>query len=130
MPICANPEYRRLRIPVAGGAVILILREYTDKEFSKHCRDISPDIMRRKKSNKQFAARIDFINTLLHDIEAEGPEGEPDHVEYRDPQTGDLNKLDRNVEGWKDYVNPQWKIMAAVELEGQSAEEEQSVVKN
>ena len=65
---------------------------------------------------------------MLIDIEAQDKEGRSDHVVYS--IAGREEKLSSQVENWKDYVNPSWKISAALELEGESAEIEDGVIKN
>lgn len=123
MSICANPKERRIRIPVGDKTVILIFREYTQKEYNEFMESRFVRGRRGKIIDKSMAARERFVNKLLKGIEAEDADGNPDQVVYLDSQ-GDQKELTPSVENWTEYVAPDWKIGAALQLEGVDAETE------
>ena len=130
MPICSNPKQRRLRITVGDQAVILVLRDYSSSEYARF---MSARYGLRRKGgikDESMEARIGFIDDLLIDIDAEDGDGRQTDVTYIDPNSGGESKLSPEVADWKQFVNPSWKIAAAIELESLNAEVESSALKN
>ncbi len=130
MPLCCNPGQRRLRVPVGQAAVILVLRDYTAEEFARFLSGRFEFKRRGRIEDRSMQARVRFVDDLLVGIEARDAEGRPDTVTYRDPATGEQNPLTPAVPDWKRFVNPSWKIAAALELEGVAAETEHDTLKN
>lgn len=129
MPILSNPQVRKIIVPVAGDVkVILICRDYTTSEYARFMGGRFDFKKKGKLDDRSMQARIDFIDTLLIDVEAVDKDGNPDYVVYA--CAGKVEKLTPQVENWKDYVNPSWKISAALTLEGESAEVQEDTIKN
>jgi hypothetical protein len=130
MPICANPKTRRIKVPVEQGAVILILRDYTATEYTRFMSDRFAVKRKGKIEDRSVQLRLSFVDDLLEGLEAQDAEGKPDTVTYVNPKSGKEEPLTPEVENWTRYVNPSWKIAAAVELEGASVEAENVTLKN
>lgn len=128
MPIISNPQTRRIAVPVGSAKVVLVLRAYTTDEYAKFMGGRFGFKKKGRLDDRSMQARIEFIDALLVDIEALDADGNPDFVSY--VSDGATTKLTPQVENWKSYVNPSWKISAALELEGESAEVEDGVIKN
>lgn len=130
MPIHSNPQQHRVKVSVAENAnVILVLRNYTVDEYTSYL-DSQFKVRKRGKIDSHFTqARVQFIDKLLVDIEAE-VDGQRDMVIYTDPVDGEEKHLTRSVENWKAHISPSWKIAAALVLESNSAEIEGHLVKN
>ena len=130
MPICANPKIRRVKVGVGQGAVILVLREYTAAEYTRFMNDRYEIKRKGKIDDHSMQSRIRFVDELLVGLEAEDAEGNPDTVNYVHPDTGKEEPLTPQVENWKGYVNPSWKIAVAMELEVANVEVESVTLKN
>ncbi len=61
-------------------------------------------------------------------IEGRERDGAPTEVTYWDAEANQEKPLTPQVPDWKEHVNPSWKIAAALELEGESAEVEIDVL--
>lgn len=112
------------------GAVILILREYSVSEYTRFMSGRFEVKRKGRMEDRSMQSRIDFIDDLLEGLEAEDSKGKPDVVTYVNPDTGKEEPLTPDVENWTSYVNPSWKIAAAVELEGEGVEVENFALKN
>ncbi len=130
MPICTNPKIRRVRVPVGPNVVVLLLRDYSADEYSRFMSSRFGFRNKGEVEDQSMSARIRFIDELLTNLEAEDASGKRDIVTYVHPATGEEKPLTPEVERWKDYVNPSWKISAALELEGKAAEVEYQTAKN
>ena len=130
MPICANPKTRRVKVAVGQNRVILVLRDYTAAEYIRFMNDRYEFKRKGLIEDHSMQSRLRFVDDLLVGLEAEDAEGNPDTVTYVHPITGSEEPLTPQVENWKRYVNPSWKIAAAVELEGESVAVENSALKN
>lgn len=130
MPICANPKTRRVKVSVGQGAVILILREYNASEYTRFMSGRFEVKRKGRIEDHSMQLRLGFVDDLLQGIEARDAQGKPDTVTYIDPNSGKEEPLTPKVENWKSYVNPSWKIAAAVELEGENVEVESVALKN
>ena len=129
MPIVSNPQVRRISVPVGSAKVVLVLRAYSSEEYSKFMSGRFNFKKKGKLEDRSMQSRIEFIDNLLVDIEALDADGGPDFVTYMvDNVTS--QRLTPQVENWKSYVNPSWKISVGLELEGQSAETEDGAIKN
>lgn len=129
MPIVSNPQTRRITVPVGSAKVILSLRAYTTTEYAQFMGGRFGFKKKGKLDDRSMQARIEFVDALLVDIEAVDKDGQPDYVAYSSA-TGREDKLTPQVENWKGYVNPSWKIAVALELEGEGAEVEDAAIKN
>jgi len=133
MPILANPASRRVVIPVGDSKVILVLRNYTTKEYTRYLSSQSKPKgklpLDDNEVDEKWQARIDFIDELLIGIDARDGKGEPDHVAYLNNANDKEEPLTVEVPGWKEYVNASWKIAAALQIEGGLADGEE-VLKN
>jgi len=130
MPICANPKKRRVKIPAGEGCVVLVLREYTASEYTRFMSNRLEFKKKGRMLDRSMQERIHFIDQLLEGIEAQDAQGKPDSVTYVDPASGQEKPLTPEVENWMVYVNPSWKIAAAMELEDVYGEVESVTVKN
>ncbi|PIR00040.1 MAG: hypothetical protein COV66_08030 [Nitrospinae bacterium CG11_big_fil_rev_8_21_14_0_20_45_15] len=130
MPIHVNPPTRNIRIPVGENQIILKLRNYTAPEYSQFMRARYEIKKGNRFTDKSHEARIQFVDLLLVDVCAEDAEGNKDTVVFSDPADGQTRELTAQVPDWKSHLNPSWKISAAMELEGQSAELEHDSLKN
>lgn len=130
MPIISNPRVRRVAVPAGDARVVLVLRNYTADEYAQFMGGRFGFRKKGKIDDRSMQARIGFVDAILIDIEAVDRDGNPDYVVYVDPKTGKEEKLTNQAEDWKEYVNPSWKISAALELEGESAEIQETAVKN
>jgi hypothetical protein len=127
MPIVSNPQFRRIAVPVGSAKVILVLRAFTTDEYAKFMSGRYSFKKKGRLEDKSMNARIDFIDALLVDIEALDADDNPDIISYE--ADGKTQTLTPRVESWKAYVNPSWKISAALELEGVAAEEMDGALK-
>ena len=130
MSICSNPKERRVRVPVGDQAVILILRDYSPSEYARFMGGRYGFKRKGKISDQSMQARIGFIDDLMVGIDAEDANGKKTHVTYVEPKSGQEKKLTPEVPDWRQFVNPSWKIAAALELEGETAEIENETLKN
>ncbi len=130
MPICANPNRRRIKISVAEASVVLVLREYTASEYARFMSRRFEFKKKGQMTDRSMQERMRFIDELLEGIEAWDADGKPDTVTYVDSRTGKEAPLTPEVENWTHYVNPSWKIAAAMELEGAYGEVESVTLKN
>lgn len=130
MPICVNPKTRRVKVSVSVGKVILVLRDYTAQEFMRFMGDRYEFKPMGRMEDRSMQSRLRFVDDLLVGLEAEDHEGNPDTVTYVHPVTGKEELLNPEVEHWTRYVNPSWKIAAAVDLEGESVAIERPALKN
>jgi hypothetical protein len=130
MPICANPEMRRIKVPIGEAAVILVLRDYSATEYTRFMSSRYAFKRLGQIDDRSMQSRLLFIDDLLTGLEAQDAEGNPDTVTYVNPKTGKEEPLTPEVENWTRYVNPSWKIAAAVELEGESVAVENVTLKN
>lgn len=130
MPICANPGKRRMKIAVGDASVILVLREYTASEYARFMSSRFEFKNKGQMTDRSMQERIHFIDQLLEGIEARDAKGDPDSVTYVNPVTGGEEPLTPEVKNWTAYVNPSWKIAAAMELEGVYGEVESVTLKN
>ncbi|MBI5427260.1 MAG: hypothetical protein HZA02_03150 [Nitrospinae bacterium] len=130
MPILSNPRIRRVAVPVGKDKAVLLLRNYDTEEYTQFLSDRYLLKHGGRVEDRSMQARIDFIDKLLVGVEAMNEHGQPDYVTYVDPASGTQEKLTPQVDHWRDFVNPSWKIAAALELEGQTAELENATLKN
>ncbi|GJL78810.1 MAG: hypothetical protein NPINA01_17990 [Nitrospinaceae bacterium] len=130
MPICSNPKTRRIKVPVGQGAVILVLREYSAVEYTRFMSGRYEFKRQGQIEDRSMQSRLRFVDSLLEGLEAQDAQGKPDTVTYVDPESGKEAPLTPQVEDWTNYVNPSWKIAAAIELEGESVEIENVALKN
>lgn len=128
MPIVSNPQVQRIVVPVGNAKVVLVLRGYTTVEYARFMGSKYGLGKSGQLDDRSMLARIDFIDTLLVGIEACDEEGQPDEIFFL--VDGKEEKLAPQVENWKTYVNPSWKLSAAFELEARSAEIEDHRLKN
>jgi hypothetical protein len=113
-----------VRVPVGDEEVVLVLRRPSAAEVSRFHNNRFKQHGRRF-DNVQGTARIEFIDSILLDVEnatytnAEG-------VELALNAKVDLEEADRRyaasilgapVDSWKQLVNPTWKISAAMQFE-------------
>ncbi len=130
MPICANPKIRRVQVPVGQNRVILVLRDYTAAEYIRFMNDRYVFKAEGRVEDHSMQSRLRFVDDLLVGLEAEDAGGNPETVTYVHPINGTEEPLTPQVENWTHYVNPSWKIAAAVELERESVAIESSALKN
>lgn len=130
MPICANPETRRVKVAVGPAAVILVLRDYTATEYTRFMSGRYAFKSLGQIEDRSMQSRLQFVDDLLTGLEARDALGKPDTVTYVNPASGKEEPLTPDVENWTCYVNPSWKIAAAVELEGESVAAENVTLKN
>ena len=130
MPICANPETRRIKVPIGKAAVILVLRDYTATEYTRFMSGRYAFKRLGQIEDRSMQSRLLFIDDLLTGLEAQDAKGKPDIVTYVNPKTGKEEPLTPEVENWTRYVNPSWKIAAAQELEVANVEVENVTLKN
>lgn len=130
MPICTNPNRRKVKISVGEACVILLLREYTASEYAGFMSRRFEFKTKGQMTDRSMQERIHFVDQLLEGIEALDAKGRPDSVTYVDPKSGKEAPLTPEVENWTQYVNPSWKIAAAMALEGVSGEVESVTLKN
>ncbi len=130
MPICSNPEQRRIRVNVGSSVVILTTRNYSFGEFEKFMKARFKVKNRGKVDDKCTEERLKFIDSILTGIASENEDGNPDTVTYVDPVTKEEKELNPSVENWVSFVNPSWKASAAIALEESNAEVEADTLKN
>jgi hypothetical protein len=130
MPICVNPKIRRIAVPVGQGTVVLVLREYSASEYLRFMSDRFEVKSKGRFEDRSMQLRLRFIDDLLQELEALDTHGQPDTVTYIHPETGNEEPLTSKVENWTRYVNPSWKIAAAMELEAESVAVENVALKN
>ena len=130
MPICANPKTRRIKVPVEKGAVVLVLRDYSAAEYTRFMSDRYEFKRKGRIEDRSMQSRLRFVDDLLQGLEAQDAQGKPDTVTYVNPKSGKEEALTPDVEDWTSYVNPSWKIAAALQLEGESLEVETATLKN
>ena len=130
MPICANPGTRRIKVKVGAGKVILVLRDYSAAEYIRFMGDRYEFKPMGRMVDRSMESRLRFVDDLLVGIGAEDSAGNKDSVTYVHPVTGAQEALTPQVENWKSYVNPSWKIAAAQDLEGESVAIESPALKN
>jgi hypothetical protein len=130
MTICANPKTRRVKVPVGQNRVILVLRDYTAAEYIRFMNDRYVFKPKDLVEDHSMQSRLRFVDDLLVGLEAEDAGGNPDTVTYVHPLTGAEEALTPKIANWTRYVNPSWKIAAAMELERESVAVENSVLKN
>jgi len=119
-----------MKVAVGQGAVILVLRDYTAAEYIRFMNGRYEFKPRGLVEDRSMQSRLGFVDGLLVGLEAESAEGKPDTVTYIHPITGHEDVLTSEVENWKTYVNPSWKIAAAMELEKESVAVENFALKN
>lgn len=130
MPICANPATRRIKVPVGQAVVILVLRDYTATEYTRFMSGRYEFKRQGKIEDRSMQSRLQFVGDLLIGLEAQDAEGNHDTVTYVNPKSGREEPLTPEVENWTRYVNPSWKIAAAVELERESVAVQNVTLKN
>jgi len=119
-----------VKVPVDQGAVILILREFSASEYTRFMSGRFEFKRHGQIEDRSMQSRLRFIDDLLEGLEAWDAHGNPDTVIYLHPATGKEEPLTPEVANWTNYVNPSWKIAAAVELEGVNAAVENVTLKN
>ncbi len=117
-------------MPVGQGTVILVLRDYTAAQYIRFLGDRYEFRSRGQIEDHSMQSRLRFVDELLIGLEALDNAGNPDTVTYVHPVSGKEEVLTPEVENWKDYVNPSWKIAAAMDLEGESVAIESHALKN
>ena len=113
MPICSNPEQRRIRVNVGASVVILTTRNYSFGEFEKFMKARFKVKNRGKVDDRCTEERLKFIDSILVGIASEDEDGKADTVTYVDPVTKEEKELNPSVENWVSFVNPSWKSSAA-----------------
>lgn len=128
MPICANPESRRLRIKEGDATVILEIKEPGTDSYVKYARDSNPASNKPSAVEKAIQKRLAFLDRHLIGITAEDADGKPDTVTYID-DSGNESDLNSSVENWKEKVNIKWKIAALGKLDAALDTEEETTIK-
>ncbi len=131
MPVNISPRSHRVKIAHGDCHVVLELRQFTAEEFSAYMRERYLNLPDDHSNEEQYhLATIHFVDRLLMNISAVDPEGKPDIVTYYDVHANEDRELNPEVEHWKEFINPLWKISAGFELTRIQSEMENSYLKN
>jgi hypothetical protein len=119
-----------VQVKVGAGKIILVLSDFSADRYIRFLNDRYVFGPKGVIEDHSMQSRLRFVDDLLVGIEAEDARGNEDTVTYVHPVTGKEEQLTGQIENWKAYVNPSWKIAAAQMLESESAAIESSTLKN
>ena len=134
MPICINPEHRRVRVNLDQGYLIFGVRNPTAKEWFAYKKNRMGNIKSRRGklelNSEHEAMAVEFVESLMTSVEAFTYDGRQEELTYRDPSDNQEKPLSAHVDGWTRYVPENIKFQVAMLVEHVDLEVEGETEKN
>ncbi len=130
MSINISPKNMEVHVPYFDDIVILVLRQCSTEETFQYLKILKENEGKTISDPACYNARIEFLDSVLIDIKALNVEGNPESINFTDPETGEDKILNSQVSDWKNHINEIIKLRGLTGFEQEYFNAEPAKLKN